>query len=102
MSTLRLHTPPMSLRRPDERRHRLLRLVRAAFSHLVVWAFLLGVLAALPRTAVRAEACAGDLLAASFPHSKVRWRDAYGAYLVKNGAGIVLPMHGDDAVRVSP
>jgi hypothetical protein len=72
----------------------------AAFSHLVFWAFLLGVLAALLRTAVRAEAWR-NLLAASFPDSKVRWLDTYGAYLVKNGAGVVLPMHGDDAVRVA-
>lgn len=41
------------------------------------------------------------MLAASFPDANVRWRDAYGAYLVKNGAGTFLPMHGDDAVRVA-
>jgi uncharacterized membrane protein YbhN (UPF0104 family) len=72
----------------------------SAFSHLVVWAFLLGVLAALARTAVQARAWQ-NLLTASFPNAKVRWRDAYGAYLVKNGAGVLLPMHGDDAVRVA-
>jgi hypothetical protein len=73
---------------------------RHAFSHLVVWAFLLGVLSSLARTAVLAQAWR-NLLAGSFPDATVRWRDAYGAYLVKNGAGIMLPIHGDDAVRVA-
>jgi len=70
-----------------------------AFSHLVVWAFLLGVAAHLLRTVVRSRAWR-NYLAASFPNATVRWRDAYGAYLVKQGAGIFLPMHGDDVVRV--
>src|SRR5215471_17131020 len=70
-----------------------------AFSHLVVWALLLGVLACLLQPVVKSRAWR-NLLAAAFPHAKVRWRDAYGAYLVKSGAGIFLPMHGDDA-RVS-
>jgi uncharacterized membrane protein YbhN (UPF0104 family) len=40
------------------------------------------------------------LLAATFPGANVRWRNAYGATLVKHGAGTFLPMHGDEAVRV--
>ena len=71
-----------------------------AFSHLVVWAFLLGVVACLLQSVVKSHAWR-NLLAAAFPGAKVRWRDAYGAYLVKSGAGIFLPMHGDDAVRVT-
>jgi hypothetical protein len=71
-----------------------------AFSHLVVWALLLAVLACLLQPVVRSRAWR-NLLAAAFPDAKVRWRDAYGAYLVKSGAGIFLPMHGDDAVRVA-
>src|SRR5262245_40614662 len=71
-----------------------------AFSHLVVWALLLGVLACLLQAIVKSRAWR-NLLAAAFPDAKVRWRDAYGAYLVKSGAGIFLPMHGDDAVRVA-
>jgi len=55
-----------------------------AFSHLVVWAFLLGVAAHLLRTVVRSRAWR-NYLAASFPNATVRWRDAYGAYLVKQG-----------------
>ena len=71
-----------------------------AFSHLVVWAFVLGVLAYLLQPVVKSRAWR-NLLAASFPNANVRWRDAYGAYLVKSGAGTFLPMHGDDAVRVA-
>ena len=71
-----------------------------AFSHLVVWAYLLGILTFLSQTAVRSKAWR-NLLAATFPSSKVRWRDAYGATLVKHGAGTFLPMHGDEAVRVA-
>jgi hypothetical protein len=70
-----------------------------AFSHLVFWAFLIGVLAHLLQAAVKSRAWR-NLLAASFPNANVRWRDTYGAYLVKRGAGTFLPMHGDDAVRV--
>ena len=71
-----------------------------AFSHLVVWAYVLGIVTAVLQPVVRSRAWR-NLLAAAFPHSEVRWRDTYGAYLVKSGAGIFLPMHGDDAVRVS-
>jgi glycosyltransferase 2 family protein len=71
-----------------------------AFSQLVVWAYVLGIVTALLQPVVRSRAWR-NLLAAAFPHSEVRWRDTYGAYLVKSGAGIFLPMHGDDAVRVS-
>jgi len=71
-----------------------------AFSHLVIWAYLLGIVTSLLQPVVRSRAWR-NMLAAAFPHSEVRWRDAYGAYLVKSGAGIFLPMHGDDAVRVS-
>src|SRR5262245_42854223 len=71
-----------------------------AFSHLVVWAFLLGIAAHLAQPAAKSRAWR-NLLAASYPGAKVRWRDAYGAYLVKSGAGTFLPMHGDDAVRVA-
>jgi hypothetical protein len=71
-----------------------------AFAHLTVWAFLLGVVAYLLQGAVKSRAWR-NLLAASYPGVNVRWRDAYGAYLVKNGAGTFLPMHGDDAVRVA-
>jgi len=41
-----------------------------------------------------------NLLVATFPGSSVRWRDAYGATLVTRGAGIFLPMHGEEAVRI--
>ena len=71
-----------------------------AFANIVVWAFLLGILAYLLQAVVRSRAWR-NLLAASYPRANVRWRDAYGAYLVKNGAGIFLPVHGDDAVRVA-
>jgi hypothetical protein len=71
-----------------------------AFSHLVFWALLLGVLACLLQSVVKSRAWR-NLLAAAYPDANVRWRDAYGAYLVKSGAGIFLPMHGDDAVRVA-
>src|SRR5262249_51829050 len=71
-----------------------------SFSHLVVWALLLAVLACLLQAIVKSRAWR-NLLAAAFPDAKVRWRDAYGAYLVKSGAGIFLPMHADDAVRVA-
>jgi glycosyltransferase 2 family protein len=71
-----------------------------AFSHLVVWAYVLAIVCVLLQPVVKSRAWR-NLLAAAFPHAQVRWRDAYGAYLVKSGAGIFLPMHGDDAVRVS-
>src|SRR5262249_58030589 len=71
-----------------------------AFSHLVVWAFLLGIAAHLAQPAAKSRAWR-NLLAASYPGAKVRWRDAYGAYLVKSGAGTFLPMHGGDAPRVA-
>jgi hypothetical protein len=70
-----------------------------AFSHLVLWAYLLGILTSLAQPAVRSRAWR-NLLAATFPEANVRWRDAYGATLVKSGAGTFLPMHGDEAVRV--
>jgi hypothetical protein len=71
-----------------------------AFSHLVVWAYVLAIVTCLLQPVVKSRAWR-NLLAAAFPHAEVRWRDAYGAYLVKSGAGIFMPMHGDDAVRVS-
>lgn len=71
-----------------------------AFRHLVVWAYVLAIVCVLLQPVVKSRAWR-NLLAAAFPHAEVRWRDAYGAYLVKSGAGIFLPMHGDDAVRVS-
>jgi hypothetical protein len=71
-----------------------------AFAHLTVWAFVLGILTYLLQAVVKSRAWR-NMLAASFPNSTVRWRDAYGAYLVKSGAGTFLPMHGDDAVRVA-
>jgi Lysylphosphatidylglycerol synthase TM region len=71
-----------------------------AFSHLVIWAYFLAIVTSLLQPVVRSRAWR-NMLAAAFPHAEVRWRDAYGAYLVKSGAGIFLPMHGDDAVRVS-
>jgi hypothetical protein len=71
-----------------------------AFSHLVVWAYVLAIVCVLLQPVVKSRAWR-NLLAAAFPDAEVRWRDAYGAYLVKSGAGIFLPMHGDDAVRVS-
>jgi Lysylphosphatidylglycerol synthase TM region len=71
-----------------------------AFSHLVVWAYLLAVASFLGQAAARSRAWR-NLLAATFPRATVRWRDAYGATLVKHGAGTFLPMHGDEAVRVA-
>jgi Lysylphosphatidylglycerol synthase TM region len=71
-----------------------------AFSHLVVWAYLLAVAPFLGQTVARSRAWR-NLLAATFPSAEVRWRDAYGATLVKHGAGTFLPMHGDEAVRVA-
>jgi hypothetical protein len=71
-----------------------------AFSHLVVWAYLVAVACFLGQTVLRSQAWR-NLLAATFPGAKVRWRDAYGATLVKHGAGTFLPMHGDEAVRVA-
>jgi len=71
-----------------------------AFSHLVLWAYLLGILTFLAQPVVRSRAWR-NLLAATFPEANVRWRDAYGATLVKHGAGTFLPMHGDEAVRVT-
>ena len=71
-----------------------------AFSGLVVWAYVLAVVSFLGQTVARSWAWR-NLLAATFPGAKVRWRDAYGANLVKHGAGTFLPMHGDEAVRVA-
>ena len=71
-----------------------------AFSHLVVWAYLLAILASLLQNVVRSRAWR-NLLAATFPGANVRWRDAYGATLVKHGAATFMPMHGDEAIRVS-
>jgi uncharacterized membrane protein YbhN (UPF0104 family) len=71
-----------------------------AFSHIVVWAYLLGIVAILVQPVVRSRAWQ-NLLIATFPGASVRWRDAYGATLVKHGAGTFLPMHGDEAVRVA-
>jgi len=70
-----------------------------AFSHLVLWAYLLGVVTVLAQPVVRSRAWR-NLLAATFPGSTVRWRDAYGATLVMHGAGIFLPMHGEEAIRI--
>jgi hypothetical protein len=72
----------------------------SAFSGLVVWAFVLALVAHLLQPAAKSRAWR-NMLAVSFPKGHVRWRDAYGAYLVKSGAGMFLPMHGDDAVRVA-
>jgi hypothetical protein len=71
-----------------------------AFSHLVIWAYVVAIVTSLLQPVVKSRAWR-NMLAAAYPHANVRWRDAYGAYLVKSGAGIFLPMHGDDAVRVS-
>jgi hypothetical protein len=71
-----------------------------AFSHLVVWAFLLGIVAHILQPAAKSRAWR-NMIAVSFSNAQVRWRDVYGAYLVKSGAGTFLPMHGDDAVRVA-
>jgi len=71
-----------------------------AFSHLVVWAYLLGIVTFLAQSATRSRAWR-NLLVATFPGSTVRWRDAYGATLVTRGAGIFLPMHGEEAVRIT-
>jgi hypothetical protein len=70
-----------------------------AFSHLIVWAYLLAVASFLGQSVVRSRAWR-NLLAATFSGANVGWRDAYGATLVKHGAGTFLPMHGDEAVRV--
>jgi lysylphosphatidylglycerol synthase-like protein len=70
-----------------------------AFSHLVLWAYLAGILAALAQSVVRSRAWR-NLLVATFPGSSVRWRDAYGAILAMHGAGIFLPMHSEETVRV--
>jgi Lysylphosphatidylglycerol synthase TM region len=71
-----------------------------AFSHLVLWAYLLGILTFLAQPIVRSRAWR-NLLVATFPGANVRWRDAYGATVVKRGAGTFLPMHGDEAIRVT-
>lgn len=71
-----------------------------AFSHLVFWAYFLGIAALLVQPVVRSRAWR-NLLVATFPGSRVRWRDAYGAMVVMHGAGTFLPMHGDEAVRVA-
>jgi hypothetical protein len=71
-----------------------------AFSHLVIWAYVVAIVTSLLQPVVKSRAWR-NMLAAAYPHANVRWRDAYGAYLVKSGAGIFLPMHGDDAVRVT-
>lgn len=71
-----------------------------AFSHLVLWAYVLGILTSLAQPVVRSRGWR-NLLAVTFPGSNVRWRDAYGATLITHGAGIFLPMHGDEAVRVT-
>lgn len=70
-----------------------------AFSHIVVWAYVLGVVTLLAQPIVRSRAWR-NLLVATFPGANVRWRDAYGATLVMHGAGTFLPLHGDEAVRV--
>jgi hypothetical protein len=70
-----------------------------AFSHLVVWAFVVGIATFLGQAVVRSRAWR-NLLVATFPGARVRWRDAYGAMLVMHGAGTFLPMHGDEAIRV--
>jgi hypothetical protein len=70
-----------------------------AFSHLVVWAYLLGIVTFLAQAVFRSRAWR-NLLVATFPGAQVRWRDAYGAMLVMHGAGIFLPTHGEEAVRV--
>jgi hypothetical protein len=72
-----------------------------AFSHLVVWAYLFGIVTFLAQAVFRSRAWR-NLLVATFPGAKVRWRDAYGATLVKHGAGTFLPMHGDEAVQPLP
>jgi Lysylphosphatidylglycerol synthase TM region len=71
-----------------------------AFSHLVLWAYLIAIAAALAQSVVRSRAWR-NLLVATFPGSTVRWRDAYGATLVMHGAGIFLPMHSEETVRIS-
>jgi hypothetical protein len=71
-----------------------------AFSHIVVWAYLVGILATLLQPVLRSRAWR-NLLVATFPGANVRWRDAYGATLAKHAAGTFLPMHGDEAVRVA-
>ena len=70
-----------------------------AFSHLVLWAYLLAILTSLAQNVVRSRAWQ-NLLIATFPRAKVRWRDAYGATLVKHGAATLMPMHAEEAVRV--
>jgi hypothetical protein len=71
-----------------------------AFSHLVVWAYLLGIVTLLAQPAVRSRAWR-NLLVATYPGTNVRWRDAYGATLVQHGAGIFLPMHADEGLRIA-
>jgi hypothetical protein len=70
-----------------------------AFAHIVVWAYLLAIVAILLQTVVRSRAWR-NLLVATFPGATVRWRDAYGAMLTMHAAGIFLPMHAEEAVRV--
>jgi Lysylphosphatidylglycerol synthase TM region len=70
-----------------------------AFSGLVIWAYLLAVVSSLVQPILRSRAWR-NLLRATFPGEAVRWRDAYGATLVKHGAGTFLPVHGEEAVRV--
>jgi lysylphosphatidylglycerol synthase-like protein len=71
-----------------------------AFSHIVLWAFLLGILASLLQPVLRSRAWR-NLLSATFPGENVHWHDAYGATLVQHAAGTFLPMHSDEAVRVA-
>jgi hypothetical protein len=71
-----------------------------AFSHLTVWAYLVGVLALIAQPVLRSRAWR-NLLVATYPHANVRWRDAYGATLVSHGAGIFLPMHADEGFRIA-
>jgi len=70
-----------------------------AFSHFVVWAFVLAVIGNLAQKVVRSRAW-HNVLVAAFPEAKPRFRDALGVYLVKNSVGELLPMHGDDVIRV--
>jgi hypothetical protein len=71
-----------------------------AFSHVVVWAYLVAIVAFLAQPVLRSRGWR-NLLAATFPGGNVRWRDAFGAMLVMHGAGTFLPVHGDEAVRVA-
>jgi uncharacterized membrane protein YbhN (UPF0104 family) len=70
-----------------------------AFSHFAPWAFALAVAGDLAQQLVRSRAW-HNVLAAAFPAAKPRFRDTFGVYLVKNTVGELLPMHGDDAIRV--